>query len=319
MGHDLLIRRAIKKRGGQRVHHIEPTTRLSGVLHNEVGRRVGFKPFLVLEWVVLLRKRHRAGLKPAIQHVWHAAHHRLTGRIIRVRAHQLVDVWTVQRLRTDTEIALQLVQGAVDIHARIVVIIGHPHWDRCTPVAGTGDIPVARSLEPLAKLAIPDMLRQPLNLLVVKLHHAIAELGHLHEPSRQRHVDKRLPRAPRVRIGVLDGDVAHHSPSSLQILNDVLIRIKDQLAFIRRNLRGELAVLIHWDNQLDVVLVGGIHIVFTKRRSLVYHTGAVLRGDVISDQNLVGVAQIREEAEDRLISKALELRAGKGLQHLGRP
>ena len=50
-----------------------------------------------------------------------------------------------------------------------------------------------------------------------------------------------------------------------------------------------------------------------------YHTGAVLRGDVISDQNLVGVAQIREEAEDRLISKALELRAGKGLQHLGRP
>ena len=47
------------------------------------------------------------------------------------------------------------------------------------------------------------------------------------------------------------------------------------------------------------------------------HAGAVLGGDVISNQYLVSIAQIREETKDRLIGKALELRAGKGLQYLG--
>ena len=189
MGYDLLVCRTIKQRGGQRVHHIEPATRLTGVLHDEVRRRVGFKPLFILEGVVLLRERHRAGLEPAVQYVRHATHHRLAGWIVRVRAHQLIDVRAVQGLRADAEVTLQLIQGAVDIHAWVIVIIGHPNRDWRTPVAGTRDIPVARPLEPLAKLTVPNVLRQPLDLIVVELHHAIAELGYLHKPGWQSHVD----------------------------------------------------------------------------------------------------------------------------------
>ena len=298
------------------MHDVEPAAGLTGVLHDKIRRRVGLKPLLVLKRVVLLRERHGTGLEPAVQHVRYATHRGLARRIVRVRASQLIDVRAVQAGRTHAEVTLQLIQGTVDIHARVLRIIGDPRRDRSAPVAGAGDIPITSALQPLAKLAVADVLRQPLDLIMIELHHAVTELRHLDEPCRQRHVDEWFAGAPGMRVGVLDGHVAHHAASSLEVLDDGLVSVEDQLALIRRYLRGELAIFIHRDDQAYAVLLAGEHIVLTEGRSLVDNTGAILGGDVIREQQLVRVLDIREEIEDGLVLKALQLRALERLEDL---
>ena len=189
MGDDLLERRAVKQCNRQDVKQVEPAAGLADVLHNEVGRCVGLEPLLVLERVVELRKRHGTGVEPDIQDIRDAAHHGLTGRVVRVRANQLVNLRAVQCGRANAEVRLQLIEGSVDVDTRVLVVIGDPHRNRRTPVAGTGDVPVACALEPLAELTVANVLRHPFDLVVVELHHAVADLGNGHEPAWQCHVD----------------------------------------------------------------------------------------------------------------------------------
>ena len=75
---------------------VEPTAGLTGIFHNEISGRMRIKPLFVLKGVVLLRKRHGARLKPAVQHLWNTAHHGLAGGIVWVGANQLVDIGPVQ-------------------------------------------------------------------------------------------------------------------------------------------------------------------------------------------------------------------------------
>ena len=304
----LLIRHAVKQRGGQHVLHVEPAAGLAGVFHDEVRRLAGLKLLAVVKRVVVLGERHGTGLEPAVEHVRHAAHHGRTGRVVRVGADQLVDVRAVQRLRAGAKVALQLVQGAVDVHTRVLRVVGDPRRHRGAPVAGAGNVPVARTLEPLAKLAVADVLRDPLDLLV-QLHHAVADIRHLHKPRGQGHVDQRLAGAPRVRVGVHDGLVADHPALRAQVADDVAVGVEDQLAFVLGHERGELAVRIHGDDKVDAVLLAGEHIVLTERRRLVDDAGAVLGGHVIRVEDHKRVVVVAEVVEDRLVLQALQLRA----------
>ncbi len=276
---------------------------------------MSLKPFLVLEWVVDLRKRHGSGLEPAVQHLGNTAHDGLARGIVRVRTGQLINVRTVQRRRTAAEVALQLIQGTIHIHAWVLVVIRDPHWDRRTPVAVTGDVPIAGVFQPLAKLAIADVLRQPLDLIVVQLHHPVAELRHGHEPGRQSHVDQRLTRAPRVRVGVLDRLVADHLSGFLEVLDDLLVGVENKEAFVLRNEGGELAVHVHGDDYLDAGGVAGVHIVLTEGRGLVDDARAVFGGDVVRTEDLERVGVIAEVAEDRLVGQADQLCAGVLANH----
>ena len=337
VGHDLLESRAVEQRGGQNVHGVEPATGLAGVLHDEVRRGVSIEPLLVLERVVLLRKRHGARLEPAVQHLRHAAHGGLARRVVRVRAGELINVRTVQRSRLAAEVALQLLQGAVDIHARVLLGVGDPHRDRRAPVAVARDVPVARALQPLAELPVADVGGHPLDLLVIQLHHAVAELRHGHEPGRQSHVDQRLAGAPGVRVGVFNRLVAQHAASGLQILDDRLVCIEDQLTLVVGSQGGELAVHVHRDLQVDARCLAGEHIVLTESRSLVNHAGTVGGGDVVGAQHAEGTRlelaayaalatlagagllarTLREIPEQRLVGHSLQLRAGERSQNLG--
>ena len=311
VGDDLLKRRAVEQRGGHHVLEVEPAASLAGVLHDEVGRLAGFKLLHVFKRVVVLGERHRAGLEPAVQHVRHAAHHGLARRIVRVGAHQLVDVRAVQRFGASAEVALELVEGAVHVDARVLRVVRHPRRHRGAPVAGTRDVPVARALQPLAKLAVADVRRDPVDLLV-QFNHAVAELGDLDKPCRQRHVDERLAGAPGVRVGVDDGLVAHHAARSLELADDVAVRVKHQLALVLGDEAGELAVGVDRDDQVDVVLFGGEHIVLTKGGRLVDHTGTVFGGDVVRQQDHERVLRALEVIEDRLVLQPLQLRATEG-------
>src|SRR5699024_3305754 len=316
VGDNLLECWAVKECGGQNVQQVEPATGLTDVLHDEVRWRVGIEPFFVLEWVMHLRKWHGARVEPYVQNVRNTANHGLTSWVIWVWTHQLVDVWTEQRLWTLAEVALQLIQGTVNIDAWVLVIIRHPHWDWGTPETRTGDVPVARAFEPLTELAIANMLWHPFDLIVVELNHAVTNSRNFHEPCWHCFVDQRLTGAPRVWVGVLNGDVADNPTLSFKVADDVLVSVKDQLAFILRSQRSELAVIIDRHNQFNAVLRGGCHIVFTEARCLVHNASTVLGGDIVSQQNLERIRLILEVIKDRLVGDSFKFSALESLDNL---
>ena len=103
--------------------------------------------------------------------------------------------------RIVAEVGLELFERTVDVHTRVLRIVAHPHRNRGTPEAVAGDGPVARVGEPLAELAVLDVARDPVDLLV-QFQQTRLDLGHGHEPGGDRLVDQRGGAAPAVRVGV---------------------------------------------------------------------------------------------------------------------
>ena len=207
-------RRAVEDRAGQDVHRVEPAAGLADVLDDEVAREVVVEPVLVLERVVHLREAHRARVEPHVEDVGDAAHRALAGRVVGVRARQLVDERPVEVgvavlvERQPAEVALDLLERAVDVDARVVLVVGLPHRHRAAPEAVAGDRPVAGVLQPLAELAVLDVVGHPADVLVER-DQPLLDLGHLDEPRRDPLVDQGLPAAPAVRVGVVVGLAAH--------------------------------------------------------------------------------------------------------------
>lgn len=67
--HHVFIRRLVKELGGDGHERIEPAAGLINSLADEVGGEVIFKHLLVFEGIVPLRKGHRTGVKPAVNHL----------------------------------------------------------------------------------------------------------------------------------------------------------------------------------------------------------------------------------------------------------
>jgi hypothetical protein len=94
------------------------------------------------------------------------------GRVVGVRAGQVVDVRAVQVdlaglvAREAAEVALEVGERAVGVDARVLRVVALPDRDRRAPEAVAADRPVPRALEPLAELAVLDVLRRPGDLLV---------------------------------------------------------------------------------------------------------------------------------------------------------
>ena len=232
-GHE---RRPVEQRGGQHVQRVEPAAGLAVVLDDEVARVVVLEPVPVLERVVHLGVRHRAGFEPAVQHLRHPAHGRPAGRVVRVGPGQLVDERPVQVVGPHPEVALQLVQRAVDVDPRVGRIVGGPHRDRRTPEPVPGDRPVPGALQPLAELAVLDVRGHPGDLLV-QLDHPVPERGDRDEPGRHRPLDQRGVAAPAVRVRVLVGVPAQQQPGLLQVGHDRDVRVEHVVALVRRHLR----------------------------------------------------------------------------------
>lgn len=239
----------VEQRGGQHVQRVEPAAGLADVLDDEVARVVRVEPVGVLERVVHLGIGHRPGVEPHVEHVRDAPHRRTPGRVVGIGPGQLVDEGTVQVGRPHPEIALQLVEAAVHVDARVVRIVGLPHRNRGAPVAVSRDRPIAGPLQPLAELAVLDVFGVPGDLLV-EFHHAVPEFGDRDEPRRDRPVDQRIAAPPAVRVGVLVGFVAHqHRPvgrggagAVLQVADDVRVGVKDVLPLVIRDAGVESAL-----------------------------------------------------------------------------
>src|SRR5699024_12632894 len=136
------------------------------------------------------------------------------------------DVLMVQSVWTMSEVAVLLIYGSVNFAGWELIIIRQPPCEWRTPQTRTGEVLVPRALEPLTKLAIAYVLWHPLNLIVVELHHTVTDCGNFHEPCWHCLIDQRLTGTPRVRVGVLNGDVADDAALGLEITDDVLVGIE---------------------------------------------------------------------------------------------
>jgi hypothetical protein len=178
--------------------------------------------------------------------------------------------------RQAPEVALELGERAVDVDARVGRVVRAPHRDRAAPEPVAGDRPVAGVLQPLAELAVLDVLGHPGDLLV-ELDHAVLERRDLDEPRRHRHVDQRLPAAPAVRVGVVVGLAAHQDGArrdrgvlpltvggGLEVLDDEGVGVEDVQALVVVDREGEAAVGAHGHHRGDAVAVGELLVLLTE-------------------------------------------------------
>src|SRR5437879_968760 len=121
---------------------VEPPSRLSDVLDDEVGGEVALEPVGPFEWVVDLSEWHSSRLEPAVVHVGHPRHGGSARRVIGIGPGQLIDRRSVQVGRAYTEVLLKLGDASVDIHPRMGRIVAAPDWNRRSPEAIPADRPI---------------------------------------------------------------------------------------------------------------------------------------------------------------------------------
>ena len=317
----------VEQGGGQHVHHVEPTAGLPDVLDDEVGRVVRVEPLGVVEGVVHLCEGHRPGVEPDVEDVAHPAHAGGAARIVGVGPGEVVDVGAVQVdlavliARQGAEGLLHLRQRPVDLDARVFGVVALPHRDGGPPVAVAGDRPVPGALEPLAELAVLDIARHPVDLLV-QLQHPLALVGDLHEPGADRLVDQRVPAAPAVGVGVDVAALAQQSALAAQVPDDRAVRLEDLQPgdVVQRGAAEvlvELGALVDRDDHGDAV--GGVDllVLLTEGSGLVDHAGAVSGGDVVGhgdDPGVLGAPLLAVGGVDvpqRLVGHVLQLGAGE--------
>ena len=221
IGNHRLESHAVEQHRGDGVQREEPAAGLIHTLCDEVGGEVGLEELLVLERVVQLAVRHRAGVEPDIDEVALAVH--LLTR--RGDQHDGIDVGFVQvdvvvvvllRHIVDLEVLIRIFghkaggDGLVDFGHQLLdgtdadllfLVLGGPDGQRHAPEAGAGEVPIDEVLEPVAETTGAGGGRLPLDGLV-QLHHTLFVGGRLDEPGVERIVEHGLVGAPAVRVVV---------------------------------------------------------------------------------------------------------------------
>ena len=160
----ILVGRAVKEQGADRVQRIEPTACLIDRFTDVVGLLLLGPHCLIFERIVILGHRHGTAIEPDIDHLRHAAHGAPVGRV----PGQLVDIGAMQvEIAQIAAHALgQLFTAGDAFHVGAVWRVTLPDGERGTPVAVAAQCPVDVVFQPATKAAILDMIRHPVDLLV---------------------------------------------------------------------------------------------------------------------------------------------------------
>ena len=294
----VLERRAVEQRGRHNMQVVEPAADLTGVLNDEIAREVGLEPVLVLERIVLLCKRHAAGLKPAVEHLRDAVH----GRAALAREGNLIDKLSVQVIEALAASLLDLIEGAEN--NALAALRTLPDRDRGRPVAVSGDVPVTGIFEPLAEAGILDGIRDPVDLLIVQLDEARLQLLDIEIPCVHCLIDERLAAAPAVRIVMLDRAVRDSLAVVVEETDDRRVHLNDGLCVgigvEVGDLLREVTLLIDRVDHRDLVVAAGPVVVLTECRCGMDDADALLGADIVSSHDaeraLCGlIGKVREQ------------------------
>ena len=315
VAHDqaVLVRALAEHQRGDGDQGVEPAARLVDGLGDEVRREALLENFLVLKGIVPLREGHGAGIVPAVDDLGRAVH--LLSALRAGDGHR-VDVGAMQLdVRVDVFAQLdQLLTGADDV---LVAALADPHRQGRAPVALAGERPVDDVVQEVAEAAVLDVLRHPVDGLVVG-HQLVVHGGHLDEPAAARVVDQRGVAAPAEGIVVLEHRRGDQLAFAFQLLQDDGIGLLDEGALPG----GLLAHLALGRDQLehgDVVVAAHARVILTEGGGDVHDAGTVGHGDVAVGDDLPGVARVGHvaqcshlEVEQRLIFDAHQRTAGEG-------
>ncbi len=200
---------------------IKPPSYLTGILNDEIGGEMRFKPFPVFKRIMALTERHGARFKPAIQHFRHPAH---PSAAIRADGNDLVEMFLVQVLDC-------MAGGSRNFSARSQhqppaagAIFANPDRDGRAPVPRTGDVPIPGAFEPFSETAMLHVFRHPVNGFVqaqqVRLDFFNGKIPGIHGPVNQRGAA-----APAMRVVMFQGAVRQQAPLFLEPPDDIPVAV----------------------------------------------------------------------------------------------
>ena len=247
-----------KQQRADRQQAVEPTARLVECLADEVGRKLLFEPLAIRMGVSPLRKRHGAGVVPAVNDLRYAAHPaaphkgRVVGDGIDVR---LVHAQVVRQLGLLPFGLLPHLQPrragfgqefrVAGHRLHVARLVTHPDRQRRAPVALARQCPVDVGLEEISESPVANVFGQPANLAIVG-EHPILELGRANEPALAGILDQGVvfcPPAERILVEVL---LAHQQQARFaQLEYQILVRVFDPPSLVVRHFAGEAPVRAH--------------------------------------------------------------------------
>ena len=124
--HDHVLEgRTVKQERGFRHQGVKPPARLIHRLGDKLRRKLAVKQLFIFKRIVVLRKGHRAGIKPAVDHLRHTLH---GSAALGASAGNLVDIWSVQLHGLRRRIAahfFQFLAGTDGIHMTTALALPH--------------------------------------------------------------------------------------------------------------------------------------------------------------------------------------------------
>lgn len=134
----------------------------------------------------------------------------------------------------------------------VFVIDVHPQRNARTPKAVAADVPILGVGQPVGKALFAHIIRRPVHTCIV-FEHALAQILHPHIPRVDGAVDQRRVGAFAEGIAMLDGRLVDQLAAMLERLDDRLVGIFAELAFVVRHQAGKFAVLIEWIDQRNII------------------------------------------------------------------
>ena len=147
----------------------------------------------------MLRKRHRPGIKPAVDHFRYAMH--LTAAI-RTGVRYLIDIRPVQFCICCLLLSAFFCQLLAAANALLMSARAFPDRKRRSPVTITGQSPVLDIFQPVSKASFSNRCRNPVHRIIIA-DQIFFDFGHLYKPGLSCIINKRCVTSPAVRIFML--------------------------------------------------------------------------------------------------------------------
>ena len=299
----VLVGGLVKKQGGNGQQGVEPAPGLVHRLRDEVGGELALKEFLVLKGVVMLGKGHGAAVKPAVNHLRHPAH--LLAAVGTGDGH-LIHKGPVE-LNILRAVGRHLLKLGDAADGMPVAALALPDVKRRAPVAVAAHRPVLDVFQPIAKAALANAFRQPVDRVVVG-DQLVLHLGHLNVPALPGVVDKRGVAAPAEGVAVLELGGAEQQAPALQIHQNLLVRVLAEEAG-PLGFGGHLALLVHQLHQRQAVFPPHLGVILAKGRGNVHNARAIGEGYIAVAYHIPAVLLGADKIEQGLVFLALQVRA----------
>ena len=205
------------------MERIEPAARLVDGFGDEIRRELTLEKLFVFKRIVMLGKRHGAGIKPAVDNLGDALH--LLAALGAFYGDR-VDVGAVKLNIIGAVVAhlFKLGNAAYRVAAAAFAL---PNIERSSPVTVTGKTPILNIFDKVAEASFAYALGHPVNHVVVT-DKVVAYRSHLYEPRFSCVVDEGRVAAPAVGIVMLKLRCIKELAVLFEIDKNGLVRVLDE-------------------------------------------------------------------------------------------